>query len=648
MELEMTEREKRVREKLCGKKIVCYGVSASYTAMNELLDLDESVAFFADRDQSKWGRFYYGKEVKSPDEMSRLDKRTYIVIVFVRTFEPVYKLLNDMGFEHKVNYIHISELLGVRYELVKFINTANMLVNFLDTVPEALKGVTPKKESEKIGIIASMEGLGAAPDFPYSIVLFLILKWKGYHVQLIMDNLCWTVDTDLYEGCHEDLQYISQRIMEKLRAIVPQSDILYLNAYGSGDVTESDKRECEKIAEYSARHQKWMGFHDHIRTISQAEEQEYFTEAFKRNIGYVNAFFEKKHFHTINASTGLHKRAGVISYVARKKGIRVSSQDGWRGNMLVETGGPASHGGDISRTINENWIPKEREEGVLQCASKLAEKRFMQSNSGDKFPTLRQFQMEVGSKGYANVTLQSAKREIKQKYDVIIPLNAAYDAAALGLEDIFQSREEWLIETLDFVIHTLKKSVLLREHPILKMLPKPYLPSDLASTAQAVLEPYRDNELLHYADIDEDLNLYQYIEQCKVVLPWSSTVGVEAAVMQKNVIVHTNVYYGNSAFAMKARSKREYFSLVQECTGSNEWLVADKKTAYREALKYFYFGMKRRLKTKFTLYAEDLECITHEWMGMKFEELLEEKGVFEITQIVAENVPSVYLTEQQQ
>ena len=58
--------------------------------------------------------------------------------------------------------------------------------------------------------------------------------------------------------------------------------------------------------------QKWAGFHEHIRKISLEEETAYFTEAFCRGIGNVEAFFEKNHYDVINASTGLHKRAGVI------------------------------------------------------------------------------------------------------------------------------------------------------------------------------------------------------------------------------------------------------------------------------------------------------------------------------------------------
>lgn len=650
MRFELREREKRILEKIRNKKIICYGVLASYITMNQILDLDDSVEFLVDRDCSKWGQYYYGKEVKSPDEISKLDKGSYIIIVFVRTFEPVYHFLDNIGLKHKVQYIHISELLGLRYELVRFANTANMLLHFLDTVPKEMKDVVPKKEHGKIGIVTSIEAFGIAVDFPYSIALFLILKWKGYHVQLIMDNLRWTADTDLYEGCHEDLQHISDQIAKKLKEIVSPTDILYLDGYGNRTLTKDDEQECEKIAKYSAQWQKWHGCLEHIRVTPLERLEVQFAEAFKRNMGYVEGFFEKNDYDTINASTGLHKRAGVISYVAKKKGIRVSSQDGdgWNSNLMLESSGPASHGNDIVRTIKENWVHGKKEVEILKRASKIAEKRFMLVDIGHKISNLEQYQREVRLKGHQNVTLQSAQKEMTQKYDVVIPLNMPYDAAALGLETIFNNKENWLIETLDFVINILEKSVLLREHPALRiLLSESYSRSDLASQKPHILDPYKTNPLLYYANFDEDINLYQYIEQCKVVLPWSSTVGMEAAIMQKNVIVHTDTFYGDSTFVLKARSREEYFSFIRQCIEQDKWLVPDKKTAHQDALKYFYFGMNRLLNTKLTLYGTDLECQEHQWMGMSFEALLNERGVEEIVQIVAENIPSVYLTAQQ-
>lgn len=64
-------------------------------------------------------------------------------------------------------------------------------------------------------------------------------------------------------------------------------------------------------------------------------------------------------------------------------------------------------------------------------------------------------------------------------------------------------------------------------------------------------------------------------------------------------------------------------------------------------MKYFYLGMNREQRTVLTIYEEDYACVKHGWLGLSFEELLQEEGIDEIVQIVAENVPSAYLAAKQ-
>lgn len=133
------------------------------------------------------------------------------------------------------------------------------------------------------------------------------------------------------------------------------------------------------------------------------------------------------------------------------------------------------------------------------------------------------------------------------------------------------------------------------------------------------------------------------METCKVVLPWTSTVGLEAALMRKNVLVHTNVYYQNSDFVLSPQNGNEYFEMLENCLASDNWLVPDQELAYTKALKYFYYTMHRLLVTRFNIFNTD----QYPWKFENFEDLLEEQGVEEILRIVAEDIPSVYLIEQQ-
>lgn len=633
--------------KLGNKRIICYGASTNYYPLTSIVNIQDAVEFFVDSDCKKWGQLYCGKEIKDPKEILQVDRETYMVLVLSSASADICRILETMGLEQGADYVTLSQLLDGRHELVRYINAANMLLDFLDTVPKELKDRKPDKGKGKIGIVMSIEGIDLSPDFPYSAALFLILKWKKYPVKLIVDNLCWTGDMAFYRGFSRDCGTILERLLCKLQEIICEDDVEYITAYDKAGMSEEDKRECRRIAAYSAQWQKWRRIQNFAEMSQELIEAE-FAAVFEKNMGYVNAFFEHSQYDTVNVSTALHKRAGVIAYVCSKQGIQTSSQDGADGMTLLSADGAAYYGRDIKRTVTENWIPSDEKKKILKDAAEMAEQRFGSTDFNNGEGNLEEYHNMMKLKGYAKVSFQGALQNLERTYDVIIPLNAPYDGAAIGIHTFFESRQGWLVKTLDFIINKLGKTVLIREHPFLKMLPPSnYIGSDLMSADPDILEPYKDSPLLYYANYTEDINLYQYMRHCKAVLPWTSTVGVEAGLMRKNVVTHTDVYYADSAFAMRAYSEEEYFSFICKCLECDEWMVENTELAYEEALQYFYLCMNRRLHTKVTICGEDYHYITHQWLGMNFEELLKEKGVEEIVQIVAENIPSVYLTARQ-
>ena len=505
-----------------------------------------------------------------------------------------------------------------------------------------MKNVPVREDSERIGVVLNAEGLNFGTTYmPYEISLFLILKWRGYDVKLIVDRLHWDGDIELYEGHCAVCDYLRDVVIDKLVKLVPEDDILYIDPVGDTMLSLEDERECERIAEYSVRWSKW--YNDwNSRFRSEKLIQNDFEEIFKRNLSYINTFFEKNHFDTINAMTALHKIAGVYYYAGRKRNIRVSSQDGMQGSTLICADGPSSYGEDIPRFLEKMWGEIANKDAIMDRAVKMWETRRGASSkiSDMSFGEYIKLRKE---KGYENISFQSPETELEQTYDVIIPMNLVNDGAALGIVTIFDNIGQWLEETLDYVIHKLKSTVLIREHPSMMLLPSYMAKSELRTAYPEILKQYEGNKLLRYVKSEERINLYQYIEKCKVLIPWTSTVGMEAGIMGKNVLIHTNVYYGNATFACQVRTREEYFEKLEKCITCGEFLAGNKQQAYEEALRYFYYTMNRRLKTDFTI----VSSFDSPWKFNSFGELIKAEGIDEVVQIVAENVPSVYLIEKQ-
>lgn len=297
-------------EKIGDKKLICYGASVIWPDVMRIIAIDDLVEFFVDRDSSRWGEEYYGKEIKSPEAIREVDKREYAVVVLAGAFEEISGILEGMGLEKNVDYFNIYQYIHV-YNEVSF-SSVNKYLRFLETVPTEMMNVTARKNSERIGIVLNAEGLNFGTTYiPYLASLFLILKWKGYDVKLIVDRLHWEGDIELYEGHCNVCNHVRNLVMSKLEKLVPKDDILYIDPVGATELSLADEQECERIAEYSVRWSKWYNSWN-SRFRSDESVQKDFEEIFKKNLSYINSFFEKNHFDTINAITALHKMAGAF------------------------------------------------------------------------------------------------------------------------------------------------------------------------------------------------------------------------------------------------------------------------------------------------------------------------------------------------
>lgn len=636
--------EKEFLKKIGNKKLIAYGATSCWWDINSVIYIDDLVEFFVDSNPERWGEIYCGKEIKSPAKIMKLDTSKYAVVVSTAYFEEVCRVLDRYGLRRGIDYFNIFQYIHLVHWCP--IGSMNTFMRFLDTVPGEIRNIIPDKKDNQIGILFNTETLNSGvTDFPASIAMFLMLKWKKYDVKLIVDRLHWGGDVLLYEGHSNLCNQITDIVVDKLKTIISQEDIVYINDVESlGDRLSSDDiRVCEKTARCAVNWDKWIN-HYYAKFLSWNNLYENYVKIYKHNLPVLNSFFEKNHFHVINVPTALHKRGGIYHYLCKKQHIRIASEDGLaEGTVTISANGAAGCNMDTPRLIEE-WLTEEKEpDDILERAASMWEKRKGLTATVCAEADVAQYRKVMENKGYAYTSFQSPRTETSQTFDVVIPLNCRCDGGALVADSIFGSLEQWIDKTLDFIINKLKKSVLIREHPSARVESNTHSCTELYVTNPEILERYKNNPLFRYVKSFEEINLYQCMESCKVVLPWSSTVGLEAALMKKNVLVHTDVYYRNTDFVLSPRSCHEYFEILKRCFVEDKWLVPDEQLAYTKALKYFYYTMHRLLVTKFNIFNTD----QYPWKFECFKSLLEEEGVDEILQIVADDIPSVYLVEKQ-
>lgn len=210
-----------------------------------------------------------------------------------------------------------------------------------------------------------------------------------------------------------------------------------------------------------------------------------------------------------------------------------------------------------------------------------------------------------------------ASSETTDGFDVLLPLNLRWDAAALGAEKAFPSSTDWLRAVLSWIREEGHLSVCLREHPAGRMAG-----GASSDDVGPIVEEFRDlaPRLRHYRPEDA-VNTYSLISRARVVLPYTSTVGIEAALMGRPVITHTTVYYRNMGFGWNAETAEEYFRLINEAVTGR--LVVDEDRRRRAMLAYHLTQNCCYVKSPFNPNPNPY----HQWVTMPRSELSAEPGV---------------------
>lgn len=221
----------------------------------------------------------------------------------------------------------------------------------------------------------------------------------------------------------------------------------------------------------------------------------------------------------ICGSSGLWLRSGQL------RGVRVSTYDsGGYGVLLLAADGIACQLQDIPRAyaaLNNQVKGTELRKLVIGYAE---EEIKIRNDGNDKFSS--------------QVKGASGKRP-EYEGGILIALNSPWDSAALGLHTVFGSTQDWIIQTVRYVLEHSEAPVLVRQHPV-ERLPIARSVDD----NRALLDQYfGKNPRVHFIGPEDPVNTYDLIDQVAAVVVNSSTVGLEAVAQGRPVVTESLSYY---------------------------------------------------------------------------------------------------------
>lgn len=143
---------------------------------------------------------------------------------------------------------------------------------------------------------------------------------------------------------------------------------------------------------------------------------------------------------------------------------------------------------------------------------------------------------------------------------VLVCTNVPYDAGYDKLCTVFPSMREWLVHTVGLLVEQTDLQVVVRAHPgeAAHYGGKERSEDNLAAAG------FRPNENLIIIPGDKSVNTYGLMETCKFGIVFSSTTGLEMAMMGKRVVVGADVYYGRRGFTIDAANQEDYARSVLE------------------------------------------------------------------------------------
>ena len=222
----------------------------------------------------------------------------------------------------------------------------------------------------------------------------------------------------------------------------------------------------------------------------------------------------------------------------------------------------------------------------------------------------------------------------ESRQDIILPLNILWDAAALIRNRLFSTPYNWIVETVDFILLQTEATVAVRQHPHERKYEQYATGTRLGRSLQ---KKFGNNSRFIFYSSTDRINSYKLVEQSKVVLPYTSTIGIEAALMGKHVIMESNVYYVDQPFVTKAESKEDYFNKIQ--TALRTPLTATVGSAAEKGwLLYYLLNKCTQVYSPFGLDPADFV----NWAPFGLEGLLNDENLITALRCLAENIPFAY------
>lgn len=317
----------------------------------------------------------------------------------------------------------------------------------------------------------------------------------------------------------------------------------------------------------------------------EAGAEEYLTEhpemvaGMRRHVSRVRAFLRGHTFDWLFIPGGVWAMSGIWRGVAEEVAMPFTTFDSGPGLALLGHDGVTAHFPDVERVAREV---------TQRCRSDAAERERITHGAQEKLRTRMRGEDDFQLQPVAATTTAG------HQWDIVVPLNLRWDSAAMCRRRLFASVRDWLTQLLAWVEARPGVTVAIRQHPCEKLAG--YRGADDFSGLAREFPGL--GERARFFAAEEPVNTYDLIAGAKVVLPYTSRVGIEAVLLGRPTILCAHCYYDGCGFAETPATPAEYFALLGKAVTGNLPLTGDARLAAH--VTYYLAETCLMLKTDFT------------------------------------------------
>ena len=444
----------------------------------------------------------------------------------------------------------------------------------------SLSGVPAR--APKVGILVSPWMQTPVPLF--NVEIAFELQRRGCDVSLIVDckdvfaNITWPEESD--------------EIHRLIRSLRGRFQIHDLNDQDSSNCASPNPALENLISENAVR-------------LAQGETRavDFLTNrsrdggrSLRKHYGVVRSFLAGNKFDWLLVPGGVWVSSGVFCMAAEDLGIDYTTYDSGNGSLWFATRGVAAHSHDLRAVLASVVARKGDLEGVWESMLQTAQNRLRQRMEG---------------KDEWNLQLTPAGSSDDLKFDIFVPLNSRWDAAALMRNKLFHSVGAWLQFLAEYVAKRPHLTMAVRQHP-----GERYPGFEAGDDWNSILTTKGDaGGRIRFFSADSAVNSYDIAKAASVVLPFTSRIGIEAAMLGKPVVVSSLCFYGDSGFCHEADTLYDYEQLIDRAVSGE--LSLDREAVDLAGIAYFIIEYCMELKTPFTPMPQDYK----RWINISPSEL---------------------------